>query len=284
MKKNAVLLITCPDQKGIVAALSNFIYRKNGNIVHSDQHTDMETGIFFIRIEWELNGFSLKRSEILPAMSGIFKKFKMNYSLHFTDKKENVAIFVSKEGHCLNDLIYRFENNEFNGNLKLIISNHDFLQNIANKHGIPYYHFPISTENKLEAEKNEIALLRKNKIHLIILAKYMRILSENFVSLYKNKIINIHHSFLPAFVGQKPYHQAYERGVKIVGATSHYVTPELDEGPIIDQGVVRISHRDSIHEIIRKGRDIEKLTLARAVRLHLEHKILVYNNKTIIFD
>ena len=283
-KKNAVLLITCPDRKGIVANVSGFIYKKNGNIVHLDQHTDKESGIFFMRIEWELKEFALKRREIIPAMSKILKKFDMQYTLHFSDKKENVAIFVSKEGHCLNDLIYRFNNGEFNGNLKLVISNHMNLKEVCDKNNIPFYHIPICPQDRKLREKEEIKILKKNKIGLIILAKYMQILSPSFVSLYRNKIINIHHSFLPAFIGQKPYHQAYMRGVKIVGATSHYVTERLDEGPIIEQDIVRVSHKDSVFKIISKGRDIEKITLAKAVRLHLENKILVYNNKTIIFD
>ena len=283
-KPHAILLLTCRDQKGIVAGISQFLFKNKGNIVHADQHTDMETGIFFMRIEWELEGFCIKREYISRTIQPLFRKFRIRHSLHFTDKVPDLAIFVSREDHCLNDLISRKRNDEFKGNIKLIISNHAELQETAKLFGIPFHCFPITKRNRKKQEQKEQELLKKEKIDLIILAKYMRILTDGFVEKYPLKIINIHHSFLPAFVGGRPYHQAYSRGVKIIGATSHYVTAQLDEGPIIEQDVVRISHRDCVKDIIRKGRDLEKVALARAVRLHTENKILIYKNKTIIFD
>ena len=281
---NAILLITCPDRKGIVAAISQFLYKMSGNIIHADQHTDMETGIFFMRIEWELNGFKIKRNNIIKKMQPLFRRFNIGYQLFFTDEVPNIAVFVSKEDHCLSDLISRKRNGEFKGEIKMIISNHMELKTTADIFSIPFYFFPIDDKNRIQQEKKELFILQKANIDLIILAKYMRILTKNFVKRYENKIINIHHSFLPAFIGKRPYHQAYSRGVKLIGATSHYVTQNLDEGPIIEQDVVRISHRDTVADIQRKGRDVEKVVLARAIRLHTENKILVYNNKTIIFD
>jgi formyltetrahydrofolate deformylase len=274
----------CSDRTGIVAAVSHFLYKNNGNIINADQHSDSETGVFFMRIEWELEGFKIKRERIVDSMRPLFKRFRMDYRLHFSDFVPNIAIFVSKEDHCLNDLISRKRSNEFRGSLRLIVSNHPDLKETADLYGIPFCCFPIDDTNRAEQEKNELKLLKQTKTDLIVLARYMRILTESFIRGYKNRIINIHHSFLPAFVGKKPYQQAFERGVKIIGATSHYVTSKLDEGPIIEQDVVRISHRDSVEDIIRKGRDLEKVALARAVRLHTENKILVYKNKTVIFD
>ncbi|MBN1521902.1 MAG: formyltetrahydrofolate deformylase [Candidatus Aureabacteria bacterium] len=284
LKSHAILLITCPDKKGIVAGISQFLYRMQGNIVHADQHTDMETGIFFMRIEWELDGFKIRKQDISEKMQPLFHRFKIRHSLHFTDEVPRIAVFVSKEDHCLNDLISRKRNGEFKGDIRVIISNHMDLRETADLFGIPFYCFPVDETNRHVQEKKEQDILRKQRVGLIVLAKYMRIFSDRFVKKYENRIINIHHSFLPAFIGKKPYHQAYSRGVKIIGATSHYVTPQLDEGPIIEQDVVRISHRDSVSDIMRKGRDLEKVALARAVRLHTENKILVYQNKTIIFD
>ncbi|MCK5708836.1 MAG: formyltetrahydrofolate deformylase [Candidatus Aureabacteria bacterium] len=281
---HAVLLLTCKDKTGIVAGISQFLYKNNGNIIYADQHTDEETGVFFMRIEWELNGFKIPKDKIVSKLIPFFKKYKIEYNIHFTNKIPRIAIFVSKEDHCLNDLISRKRNNEFKGDIKLIISNHLELKETSDLFGIPFYFFPINKNNRISQEKKELAVLKKEKIDLIVLAKYMRILTDSFVKKYTRRIINIHHSFLPAFIGRRPYRQAYSRGVKIIGATSHYVTVELDEGPIIEQDVVRISHRDSVHDIVRKGRDIEKVALARAVRLHVENKILVCRNKTIIFD
>jgi len=284
-KETAILLISCPDRKGILSEVTTFIFKNNGNIIRADQHIDYQKSIFFARIEWDLTEFFIPKDEIKEAFSPIAKKFQMDYTIRFNTEIQNVAIFVSKYDHCLYDLLYRFKSNELKGGkVKLIISNHEDLRPIAQMYNIPYYYFPKTKENKLEVEKKEIQLIKKEKIDLIILARYMQILSPQFVNEFKNKIINIHHSFLPAFVGAKPYHRAYERGVKIIGATSHYVTEEVDQGPIIEQDVVRITHRDTIQDMIRKGRDLEKIVLARAVRWHLEHKILVYDNKTVIFD
>ncbi len=282
--ETATLLISCPDRKGILSEVTGFISKNNGNIINADQHIDSQKQIFFMRIEWTLNGFQIEKEKIEEAFKPIANKFQMNFSLHFSSEVKNVAIFVSKYDHCLYDLLYRFKAGELKGNLKLVISNHKDLKPIAEMFGVPFFHFPKNKNNKSEVEKEELKLLKENNIDLIILARYMQILSDNFVKQYRNKIINIHHSFLPAFVGAKPYHRAHERGVKIIGATSHYVTEELDQGPIIEQDVVRISHRDSVEDMIRKGRDLEKLVLARAVKWHLENKILVYENKTVIFE
>ncbi|RKQ63838.1 formyltetrahydrofolate deformylase [Thermovibrio guaymasensis] len=285
MGRTAILLISCPDTKGILAEVTGFIARNGGNIIHADQHIDFQKKIFFMRIEWELSDFKIPDSQIGDAFSPIAQKFKMEWELHFSDEVKRVAIFVSKHDHCLYELLYRFKAGDFpGGDLRLVISNHLDLKELVERFGVPFYHFPVSRENKQEVEKKELELLKEEGIDLIILARYMQILSDQFVNQYRNRIINIHHSFLPAFVGAKPYHRAYERGVKIIGATSHYVTEELDQGPIIEQDVVRVSHRDSVEDMIRKGRDLEKLVLARAVKWHLENKILVYDNKTVIFD
>ena len=282
--ETATLLISCPDRKGILAEVTGFIAENNGNIVHADQHIDFQKSIFFMRIEWELEGFRLPKSEIENAFRPIAEKFRMDYQLHFSSEVQNVAIFVSRYDHCLYDLLYRFKAGELPGNLKLVISNHTDLKPVVEMFGVPFYHFPKTKENKLSVEEKEIELLKREEIDLIVLARYMQILSDKFVGRFRNRIINIHHSFLPAFVGAKPYHRAYERGVKIIGATSHYVTEELDQGPIIEQDVVRVSHRDSVEDMIRKGRDLEKVVLSRAVKWHLENKILVYDNKTVIFE
>ena len=284
LSNHAILLLSCPDRKGIVASISQFIYEHNGNIVHADQYTDTEKGQFFMRIEWELDGFDLEQKEIPEAFSPLAQRFQMKWMLCFTDYVPNVAIFVSKAPHCLYEILLRHSSGEILANIKLIISNHPDLRPVAETFGIPFYFFPITPETKSDIEKQELAVLKKHHIDLIILARYMQILTSEFIAHYPNRIINIHHSFLPAFVGSRPYHQARERGVKIIGATSHYVTPELDAGPIIEQDVIRVSHRDSVEDLIRKGRDIEKLVLARAIKLHLENRILVYENKTIIFD
>ncbi len=285
MGKTATLLISCPDTKGIVAEITGFIAGNGGNIIHADQHIDFQKKTFFMRIEWELQGFKIPDSEIGRAFSPIAEKFKMDWELHFSDEVKRVAIFVSKHDHCLYELLYRFKAGDFpGGELALVISNHLDHKGLVESFGIPFYHFPITKETKREVEEKEVELLQREEVDLIVLARYMQILSDWFVNQYRNRIINIHHSFLPAFVGAKPYHRAYERGVKIIGATSHYVTEELDQGPIIEQDVVRVSHRDSVEDMIKKGRDLEKLVLARAVKWHLENKILVYDNKTVIFD
>ncbi len=283
-KKTAILLLSCPDQKGIVAEVSNFIYKNNGNIIHSDQHTDFETNTFFMRIEWELDGFRLPREQILNSFSDISSKFGMKVELHFSDEISRMAIMVSKFDHCLYEILLRKASGEFQVEIPLIISNHMDLKPVADYFDVNFYHFEINKDNKEEIELKEIELLKKYNINFIVLARYMQILGSRFVNEYRNKIINIHHSFLPAFVGAKPYHQAYKRGVKLIGATSHYVTEELDNGPIIAQDVIAISHRDSLDDLIRKGKELEKIVLARAVKYHLENKILVFENRTVIFD
>lgn len=280
----AVLLLSCPDQKGLVAAVSDFLYRNNGNITHADQHTDLEKGVFLQRVEWELAGFAIPRDQIGEAFRTIAERFRMTWSLHFSDYVPRMAIFVSKLPHCMYDLLARWRMEEFQVDIPLIISNHPDLRSIAEDFGVEYQCLPISPENKTAQEERMIEELEAQGIDLIVLARYMRILGEGFVNRYPNRIINIHHSFLPAFAGARPYHQAHERGVKIIGATAHYVTPELDQGPIIEQDVVRVSHRDSVADLIRKGRDLEKVVLARALDLHLRNRVVVYGNKTVVFD
>ena len=280
----AILLISCPDRKGIVKEIASFIADNNGNIIHFDQHIDPQKGIFFARVEWDIKDFRVPRERIEEAFRPTAERFSMSYSLHFGDYRQRVAIFVSKQEHCFYDLMQRFRSGELKGEVKLVVSNHPDLKPIADFFGVPYYHIPKTKENKREAEKKELALLEEHGIDTIILARYMQILSKDFVDRFRNKIINIHHSFLPAFPGAKPYHRAYERGVKIIGATSHYVTEILDEGPIIEQDIIRVSHRDSLEDFIRKGKDIERIVLARAVKWHLEYKVLVYDNRTVVFD
>jgi len=282
--ETAILLISCPDRKGILAKVTGFIAKNGGNILHADQHIDFQKEIFFMRIEWSLDSFAIPKDKIAESFEPIADEFSMNYQLHFSSNVQNVAIFVSKHDHCLHDLLHRFRAGELKGNLKLVISNHKDLEGLVRMYGVPFYHFPKTPESKESVEEKELELLESEGIDLVVLARYMQILTGRFVRRFKNRIINIHHSFLPAFVGAKPYHRAYERGVKIIGATSHYVTEELDKGPIIEQDVVRVSHRDSVEDMIRKGKDLEKVVLARAVRWHLENKILVYNNKTVIFE
>jgi formyltetrahydrofolate deformylase len=280
----AVLLLSCADQKGLVAAVSDFLYRNNGNITHADQHTDLEKSIFLQRVEWELADFAIPRDEIREAFAPIAERFRMTWSLNFSDHVPRMAVFVSKLPHCLYDLLARWRMRELHADIPLIVSNHPDLSSIAEGFGIEYQCFPITRETKAAQEERTIEKLQEHRIDLVVLARYMQILSERFVDRYPNRIINIHHSFLPAFAGARPYHQAHERGVKIIGATAHYVTPELDQGPIIEQDVARVSHRDSVGDIIRKGRDLEKVVLARAVDLHLGHRVVAYGNKTVVFD
>ncbi len=281
---SVILLLSCRDRKGIVAQVANFIYKNNGNILHSDEHIDYENNIFFMRIEWDLNGFKIPSKKIEEEFKPLAQKFKMKYILKFSNYIPNVAIFVSKFDHCLIDLLLRYRAGEFKCNIPIIISNHPDMEYLAKQYNIDFYVFPKTKDNKIGQEKKELRLLKQYSIDLIILARYMQILTSQFVKRYENKIINIHHSFLPSFIGPDPYRQAYNRGVKLIGATAHYVTEELDRGPIIEQDVIRVTHRDSIEDLKRKGRDLEKLVLAKAVRLHLENKILVYKNKTVIFD
>jgi len=284
-KKTAIILMYCPDRKGIVAKVTEFLDNNQGNIIYLEQHTDKKENTFFMRIEWELDDFLIPREKIADFFgTQIAQKFKMKWNLFFNDQIPNIAIFVSKMSHCMFDMLSRYQSGEWNVKIPLIISNHNELESVAKRFNIPFHIYPITKENKKEQEKLEIELLKKNKINFIVLARYMQIISGNLIAEYPNKIINIHHSFLPAFPGAKPYHSAYERGVKIIGATSHYVTEELDAGPIIEQDVTRISHTDSIKNLLRKGRDLEKIVLSRAVYAHLQRKTLVYKNKTIIFS
>ena len=281
---SAILLISCPDQRGITAQVSSFIYENNGNIEHADQHIDDQTNTFFMRIEWSLEGFTIPKNKITSEFAKLAFKFKMKYQLSFSSDIQRAAIFVSKHTHCLYDLLLRQAEGQLRCVFPLIISNHPDAKKIADNFSLKFSQFKIEKKTKLETEKKIAALLKKEQIDLIVLARYQQILSKNFVGTFTNRIINIHHSFLPAFAGENPYGQAYRRGVKIIGATSHYVTEELDAGPIIEQDTVRISHRDSIDDLKMKGCDLEKIVLGRAVRLHLDRKILVYNNKTVIFD
>ncbi|MBW4594186.1 MAG: formyltetrahydrofolate deformylase [Brasilonema angustatum HA4187-MV1] len=279
----ATLLISCPDQRGLVAKIANFIYANGGNIIHADQHTDFTAGLFLTRIEWQLDGFNLPRDLIAPAFSAIAQPLQAKWELHFSDTVRRIAIWVSRQDHCLFDLIWRQRAKEFAAQIPVIISNHPDLKVVAEQFDIDYHHIPIIKENKQEQEAKQLELLQQYKIDLVVLAKYMQIVSGEFIAKFP-QIINIHHSFLPAFVGANPYHKAFERGVKIIGATSHYVTDHLDAGPIIEQDVVRVSHRDEVEDLIRKGKDLERVVLARAVRLHLQNRILVYGNKTVVFE
>jgi formyltetrahydrofolate deformylase len=282
-RPTATLLISCPDQKGLVAKIANFIYSNGGNIIHADQHTDFAAGLFLTRLEWQLEDFNLPRELIGPAFQAIAQPLQANWQLHFSDQIPRIAIWVSRQDHCLYDLIWRQRAGEFRAEIPLIISNHEDLGAIAHQFGIPYQVLPITKANKAEQEAKQLELLRQFNIDLVVLAKYMQILSPDFLAQF-SQVINIHHSFLPAFAGANPYQRAYERGVKIIGATAHYVTADLDEGPIIEQDVVRVSHRDDVEDLIRKGKDLERVVLARAVRLHLQNRVLVYGNRTVVFE
>ncbi|MGF1487440.1 MAG: formyltetrahydrofolate deformylase [Prochloraceae cyanobacterium] len=278
----ATLLISCPDRQGLVAKIANFIYSNGGNIIHADQHTDFSANLFLTRVEWQLEGFNLAREVIAPAFSAIARPIDAQWQLHFSDTVPKIAIWVSKQDHCLLDLLWRQQAKEIRAEIPLIISNHTKLQAIAEQFKIDFHHVPITKETKAEAEATQLELLEKYQIDLVVLAKYMQILSPEFVDRF-GKIINIHHSFLPAFPGANPYQRAFDRGVKIIGATAHYVTADLDEGPIIEQDVVRVSHRDNAKDLIRKGKDLERMVLARAVRSHLQNRVLVYDNRTVVF-
>lgn len=284
-KNTAKLLLHCPDKPGIISAVTDFITINKGNIVYLDQYVDHIENIFFMRIEWELSDFLVPREKIEDYFETLYaQKYEMSFRLYFSDIKPRMAIFVSKMSHCLFDMLARYANGEWNVEIPLIISNHPNLQHVAEKFGIPFYLFPITKETKAEQEAKEMELLAKHKVNFIVLARYMQVISENMINSYPNRIINIHHSFLPAFVGAKPYHAAFERGVKIIGATSHYVTTELDAGPILEQDVVRITHKDTVEDLVNKGKDLEKIVLSRAVQKHIERKVLAYKNKTVIFS
>lgn len=285
MMTTAKLLLHCPDKPGILAEVTDFITVNKGNIIYLDQYVDHVENIFFMRIEWELKDFLVPQEKIEDYFETLYaQKYSMNFRLYFSDVKPRMAIFVSKMSHCLFDMLARYTAGEWNVEIPLIISNHPDLQHVAERFGIPFYLFPITKETKEEQERKEMELLAKHHITFIVLARYMQVISEQMINAYPNKIINIHHSFLPAFVGARPYHAAFERGVKIIGATSHYVTTELDAGPIIEQDVVRITHKDSIEDLVNKGKDLEKIVLSRAVQKHIERKVLAYKNKTVIFN
>ena len=285
MMKTAKLLLHCPDKPGILAEVTDFITVNKGNIIYLDQYVDHVENIFFMRIEWELKDFLVPQEKIEDYFATLYaQQYEMNFRLYFSDTKPRMAIFVSKMSHCLFDLLARYTAGEWNVEIPLIISNHPDLQHVAERFGIPFHLFPITKETKEEQEKKEMELLAKHKITFIVLARYMQVISEQMINAYPNRIINIHHSFLPAFVGAKPYHAAFERGVKIIGATSHYVTTELDAGPIIEQDVVRITHKDTVQDLVNKGKDLEKIVLSRAVQKHIDRKVLAYKNKTVIFN
>ena len=280
----AKLLLHCPDRPGIISEVTNFITINKGNIVYLDQYVDHDENIFFMRVEWELKDFFIPADKIEEYFHTLYaQKYDMNFRLYFSDQKPRMAIFVSKMSHCLYDMLARYTAGEWDVEIPLIISNHPDLKPAAERFGIPYYVFPITKDTKVEQEALEMELLKEYKVDFIVLARYMQVISPEMIKSYPNKIINIHHSFLPAFVGAKPYHAAFERGVKIIGATSHYVTTELDAGPIIEQDVVRVTHRDTVHDLISKGRDLEKIVLSRAVSKHIDRKILTYKNKTVLF-
>jgi len=284
MKSSAILLISCPDRRGIVAAMANFVFEHGGNILHADEHADEESNLFLMRVEFDPSGFDIPLDEIPKHFASIAQKFEMNWRLARSDHRPKMIILVSKYDHCLVDLLYRHHSGELACDIPLIISNHPDNKPIAEFYKIPYETIPVTKENKQEAETRILSLIRHHDPDFMVLARYMQILSNDFVNQYPQRIINIHHSFLPAFVGAKPYHQAFERGVKLIGATSHYVTEVLDDGPIIEQDVVRISHRDSLEDLLQKGRDLEKVVLSRAVRWHIENRVLLYGNKTVVFD
>jgi formyltetrahydrofolate deformylase len=282
---SAILLIHCPDQTGIVLSITDYIFRNGGNILYLDQHVDTDRNIFFMRVEWTLDGFAIAHERIGETFDALVaKRFSMNWRLHFSDEMQRMAVFVSSLPHCLYDILARYETGEWQVEIPLIVSNHTGMRNAAERLGIDYVHLPITRENREEQEHRLLELLQQYRIDFIVLARYMQILGDRIVERYADRIINIHHSFLPAFPGARPYHSAHDRGVKVIGATSHYAISELDAGPIIEQDVVRVSHEDSIEDMVRKGRDLEKIVLARAVWHHLHHNILVYKNRTVVFE
>jgi formyltetrahydrofolate deformylase len=283
MKNSAILLVSCPDAKGEVATIADFVFRHGGNILHADEHADEQSGLFLMRVEFDPKDFDFNLADFGKHFSPIAEPFKMKWRLAQSLQRPHMIIFVSKYDHCLVDLLYRQKSGELACDISLIISNHADNQAVADFYNIPYEIVSVTQEKKSQAEACIHALIDQHRPDLMVLARYMQILSNDFVNRYPQRIINIHHSFLPAFVGARPYHQAFERGVKLIGATSHYVTEVLDDGPIIEQDVVRVSHRDTVEDLIRKGRDLEKVVLSRAVRSHVENRVLVYGNKTVVF-
>lgn len=282
--KKAILIVQCPDQKGIVAEVSRFLYSYQGNILEVDQHVDVDMGMFFMRAAWELDTFSLKKDEIAEHFqSEVGERFKMQFKLHFNFPKPRMAIFVSKLSHCLFDILGRHHAGQLEVDIPVVVSNHLHLKSIVGAFGIPFHHVRATPDNKAESEAVQLALMKTHEVDFVVLARYMQILSPDFIAHFPNRIINIHHSFLPAFVGARPYHAAYGRGVKIIGATAHYVTEELDAGPIIEQEVARVRHHNSVSELVQIGQDVEKVVLSKAIKYHLDHKVMAFQNKTIIF-
>ena len=285
MHSSTILLVSCPDRKGIVASIADFIFRHNGNILFNDEHGDEESKLFLTRVEFDASDFDFDIARFADHFDPIAREFQMGWRLAHSSDRPRMAILVSKYDHCLQDLLYRHQSGELKCEIPLIISNHPDNQRIADFYHTPFFVVPVTKDNKHEAEQKQLALIREHKCDLVVLARYMQVLSNEFIAtLGSQNLINIHHSFLPAFVGSKPYHQAFQRGVKLIGATSHYVTEALDDGPIIEQDVVRISHRDTVAELIEKGRDLEKVVLSRAVRWHVENRVLLYGNKAVVFQ
>ena len=285
MPNSAILLVSCPDRKGIVATIADFIFRHQGNILFNDEHGDEASNLFLTRVEFDPAEFDFDLAEFPDRFASMARDFQMDWRLARSTDRPRIAIFVSKHDHCLQDLLYRHQSGELHCEIPLIVSNHPDNQRIADFYRIPYFVVPVTKETKREAEQKQIALVREHQCSLVVLARYMQVLSDEFIAtLGSENLINIHHSFLPAFVGSKPYHQAFQRGVKLIGATAHYVTQVLDDGPIIEQNVVRIHHRDTVEDLVQKGRDIEKIVLSRAVRWHVENRILLYGNKTVVFQ
>ena len=283
MTNTGILLIDCPDRKGIAAAVSDFLYRHNANILHADQHQDAEGGLFLMRVEWELADFDVDLDECARQFAPVAERFQMRWRIERSDRPHKVALFVSKYDHCLVDLLHRHQSGELACDLALVVSNHPDAQRWADFYEVPFFHVPVAPGHKAEAEGQELALLSEHGVDLVVLARYMQVLSADFVARFPRRIINVHHSFLPAFSGARPYHRAFERGVKLIGATSHYATQDLDEGPIIEQDVIRIDHSDSVEDMVRYGKDIEKTVLARGLRYHLEDRVLLHGNKTVVF-
>ncbi len=280
----AVLLLSCGDRSGLVSRITHFIFERGGNIVDLDEHVSDDESVFTIRVAWALNGFTIGKEDLNEAFAPLAKEFRADWHIAYSSQRPRLAVFVSKYDHCLQDILWRHKRGELFCDIPMVISNHPDLQKLCDFYEIPFYHYDINPENKAQQEARQMAFLRKENIDTVVLARYMQILSEDFVRAYPNRIINIHHSFLPAFIGGNPYRQAYQRGVKIIGATSHYVTSELDEGPIIEQDVIRVSHRDSVRDMVRKGRDLERVVLARALKAHLEKKVMVLGKRTVVFD
>ncbi len=281
---NAILLWSCPDRKGLVSRISGFLFERGGNIIDLDEHVDPGEQMFFLRVAWDMKEFSVAPDKLSEAILPLAEEYNARWTLRLSDRKRRLAIFVSKQEHCLQEIMWRRGLGEFDAEFPLIVSNHPDLRPLAERYGIPFHVFPMTKENKAAQEEKELELLGQMGIDTVILARYMQVLTPEFVRAFPNRIVNIHHSFLPAFAGANPYKQAFERGVKIIGATCHYVTDILDEGPIIEQDIVRISHKDSIDNLIRKGRDLERFVLARGLRLHLEDRVLVHGRKTVVFD